>query len=545
MRWTSALLLCAAMFCICCRAPVFQHHLWQLRVHGGSGRLDLSHAIWGPVFKGAQLFPADQHRGAFKGWTVTVTPEGWMLKADSPETAEWQILLSGDTLRLVSQSEAWNLHAAHTLEGAQHPFRSGQAGIVQTRLGRCQSGFYHGLRNRETGWTLTTLNRDTLHLTSADACFWSLTRAPGVSAQWLLQAPENQYGGLGSAWRVNAQPGAWREMVRELATLGRYGAPWGLEAVVFDLASDSLRKAAVDGLHTQEAWRVIAESAHKLGVKPVFLLHKEDYLRRALLLDPLLKQWEAQMCLATQWTAMDSSVSDLKLQAVLTMRALKGEPIRVGTPFNRTVYGRVAMIRRAWPWASVSRVTWTDVSNGPTRAIILTEAQAAQRCVLGLFDAVAHGTIERNIALLRNPLPFWMLDLWNENLIRGSGGLPPVSVPRGGCRLLLLQQAKPHPQYLCSDRHLTASLHEEQSIWKSGAMHLGGECSAWPGEARRLYVAVPPGWQVETVKANGRIAFQRRTGALLILALEGPAGKKRQSLKWSVQFTQGENPSFI
>jgi len=529
---------------ISCDTVSFQHQMWHLKLNRFSGRFSVVHSLWGNVIH-RTVISDSAASSPFKDWKVTPTLQGWKLTAGESAAPVWRIEISGDTLSIVSDTQACVLSAEGRLGASQLPVHVSRASVVLSRLGVAGAGEWDGLHNRETGWTLTGGEAAALRVSAPGRFAWRGRIQTGECMQWVLHAPRSQLSRRSSGWRLDAPPGQWREMVRELTALGRYAAPWGLEAALVDLGSDSLRLAAAAVLSTDKTWDVVTRAVHKIGLKPVFLLQKESYLEQGDQLQSQLQKWDAGLRLETPTIALDTCVAEAQLQAVLTWHALTGRPLSVETPFGRTPYGRVVMMRRSWPLFPVALQSWPGLPRSETDAVILTETGVSGRCVLGLFDTVNLDKVGSEIPMLSQADAFWMLDLWNETLTSAAGALPPVAVPTGGCRLFLLQSVRPHPQYLCSDRHLTAPLKREAAAWRGRYRSLKGESRAWPGETRKLFIAVPPGWQVDQVKVNGVVAYEKHTGALMILAVEAPAGKNQQILKWSVTFNEGEQPSLF
>ena len=429
-------------------------------------------------------------------WSVRPDSAGWLLEARSPRPVVWRIETTDSALVLWPLSGSGSVTAVAPASRRSFPVQSPSADSVAVglALGRPVSK-----RTSPIGLLFSGILND-------ETSRWQDTVDAASPARLRLLSPAVHEP---SAWLLTSPPGEWKRLVQEILAMGRYAAPWGLESALVDLNSDSLTLSP-DLKH--EAMKLLSKAARKGGLALVPCLPLDTDRPEPLLSAP---------------------ATDAQVQAALTRLALSGSPLRLGDRFTEVTYRRLAQARRAWPTQEV-----LPVRLGPGESMQVLRLAHRPHCrIVALYAGAApeERTVPAAALGLADTTAAWVFDLWNLQLMGPLVGGLTASIPAEGCRLFFLRPLADHPVFLCTDRHLTTAP-DHEARWDSNRARLSGRLRALPGETRQVYVAVPPGWQPLGSQCDGSLAYWRRVGNLLILAVDAPGGKRSRTLEWTLEF---------
>lgn len=214
--------------------------------------------------------------------------------------------------------------------------------------------------------------------------------------------------------------------------------------------------------------------------------------------------------------------------------ALSGGVVALGDDLTRAAPARLAMISKCLPPYDVAARPLDLFEQSPARIWDLTvNAPWDTWHVVGLFN-LDQEEISVQLPLARfglDGVPVTAWEFWTQSMV-GAGQNPlTVTVPGYDSRVVAVRRARPHPQILGTDMHLTmGGVDVPEAAWNAGELTLSGIAARVPGAQGTVFVRVPDGY--EPVEAG----LMRGEGVLAV-----PIEFADREATWSAAFRAAGN----
>ena len=128
---------------------------------------------------------------------------------------------------------------------------------------------------------------------------------------------------------------------------------------------------------------------------------------------------------------------------------------------------------------------------------------------------------------------YLVFDSWEEKLIGTFTDEFRTVLPAHGTRVFTVRRLEKHPQLLAANRHITNAVSIKKNVWNPAEMALSGISETVSGVKYRLYVYVPPDFQIAELSADAEGLTRSLDGnGLLTIGFKG----QEKPVNWTVKF---------
>ncbi|MCK5147438.1 hypothetical protein KAR48_11840 [bacterium] len=528
-----------------CKLHWQQQGSWSVGLEQQKGILKIRHDLWGSVADLTFTSHGEQGRVLDGEWRKSSIPHGWLIYAPLKEEPACTVLIASDSLKFRSLNRSISISFEGRLSDTQRPIRlfSPEDSVMHVSLGWTDLRAANALWD-ESGRIMCQLPGIVEMNPSGEDAAWNFRIPSGADTQCCFIINNGDHRIHTSSWRLHALPGNWRNVLTEVAALGRYAAPWGLDHAVIDMVSDSLRSAQVSVLTQDGPWEMVAKTIHEMGMSPVFWISDSMQTLHTDIIQHIMQAWNSTVINIPPSLVIDSTVTEERIQYQLTRLALTGADVNIDTRLGSVDYNHLGMARRIWPVLPVVSGVAGSEDNGQAQIIHLPLGSASIVAFFNDLDTEVAGSFDLQKLNISEENEYWIFDLWRYQLMGKVQQAVCTDIPAGGCRLFLTLPMLDRPQFLCSNRHLTTVFGDDDIRWNRRSFRLSGKTIAWPGESRRIYMVIPPGWIVDDANADGNVVYSKRTGPLLELCLKVEKGNRQRWIKWEICFVKASEEYF-
>ncbi len=187
---------------------------------------------------------------------------------------------------------------------------------------------------------------------------------------------------------------------------------------------------------------------------------------------------------------------------------LSGGVVALGDNLAQIAPDRLAMISRCLPPYDVAARPLDLFERAPARIWNLAVSTSWDTWhVVGLFN-LEQQEVSVQLPLARlglDGVPVIAWEFWTQSMLSpGQNGLT-VTVPACDGRVVAVRRARPHPQMLGTDMHLTmGAVDVPEATWNAAELTLSGTAARMPGAHGTVFVRVPEGYApVEAALRHG------------------------------------------
>jgi len=201
---------------------------------------------------------------------------------------------------------------------------------------------------------------------------------------------------------------------------------------------------------------------------------------------------------------VDKPISRNEAEISATLFGMSGSPIMLGDDIDFMHEERLAMIKKllprprgtAFPVDLFQRVYPEDYARVLQARIEKPWGRWSVLAVFNLDDDPTRIELTAKELGLKQRGKYRAFDFWNERYCGCFSKTLSIDVPGFSCRVLRLEEAKPHPWLLSTDMHIRqGELELEDVAWDKASSVLSGVAVRPAGETGALYIVAPEGWK--------------------------------------------------
>jgi len=135
---------------------------------------------------------------------------------------------------------------------------------------------------------------------------------------------------------------------------------------------------------------------------------------------------------------------------------------------------------------------------------------------------------------LNSEADYLLFDFWNQKSLGVHSGKIQVDVPRHGVRVLVIKPLRDRPQMMATSRHISGTFSIQELDWDQDDMTLTGRSKMVPDDSYTLFIHVPEGMEVKSVKADADGVSQKNGDGVIEVSMQG----QEAPADWSVKFVR-------